>query len=207
MTIHHADVITIRKIRCRVDRSDRWLSQNSLMVPCWFSPLPLPIPSFLAPLEPKVIRGLENICPACSFHKWDGGLLGDGVRLVWSLLICLLAPRPLLIASSESKAPNRYFYPVSSWQGRYPRVRQSCLDLSVLTGKMWVLGCLSTKVSLKFFSCVWQETSEWLALCLLRAGGWSLGSMEGTLAWVPRSLALCLGGYSETVTGLWASAT
>ena len=207
MTIHHADVIKIRKIRCHVDRSDRWLLTELSQGPMLIWPPAPAYPQSWPLWNPEVIRGLGNICPAHSFHKWDGGLLGDGVRLVWSLLICLLAPLPLFMASSESKAPNRYFYAVSSWQGRYPRVRQSCLDLSVLIGKMWVLGCLSTKVSLKFFSCVWQETSEWLALCLLRAGGWSLGSMEGTPAWVPRSLTLCIGGHPEGVTGLWASAT
>lgn len=33
------------------------------------APYPCPMPSFLAPVEPEAIRGLGNICPACSFHK------------------------------------------------------------------------------------------------------------------------------------------
>lgn len=34
-----------------------------------YGPLPLPIPGFLASLEPEAIRGLGNICPACLFHQ------------------------------------------------------------------------------------------------------------------------------------------
>ena len=33
-------------------------SQSSLMAPC---------PQLLGPVEPKAVRGLGNICPACSF--------------------------------------------------------------------------------------------------------------------------------------------
>lgn len=66
-----------------------------------------PRPQLLGPVEPKAVRGLGNICPACSFtNEETEALLGLGGQTGLNLSSCVPARLPLLMAGFGSKAVN-----------------------------------------------------------------------------------------------------